>query len=72
MNNLINRSRLRIGKKIQTGAITSRILRETELCSDVRNGVKLILAVQKFFKGKLLFTQKALRKPNRLSVYITQ
>ena len=58
------------GEKIQTGAITSRI-RGTEVCSDVRNGVKLILAVQKFLKGKLLFNQKPLRKPNQLSVYIT-
>ena len=66
---LANRSKLRIGEKMQTSAITSRILRGIEVCSDVRNGVKLILAVEKFLKGKLLSNQKVSRKPNQLSVY---
>ena len=55
---LANRSKLRIGEKMQTSAITSRILRGIEVCLDVRNGVKLILAVEKFLKGKLLSNQK--------------
>ena len=55
---LANRSKLRIGEKMQTSAITSRILRGIEVCSDVRNGVKLIPAVEKFLKGKLLSNQK--------------